>query len=653
MEKKVKYALLHCFRVMCILGLLTGCDIQKGDTDNNGEGADVPLIRGEWILYYTQQSDDSDALLDDQSDSADGIAYEEEDSVQWSIFTTIQQSGNEVTLLSSIDSIELGRGLVYPNGVIEWMWTVGGFQDTMYGSIDTLNLYGEESTDGDIKTWHADKIDGIGVVMPVDSDVVTAVDPGYLKIKNAGKFTPAPKRRESAGQERTDTYPGPDGAVIKCKCKPWSEIVIKNMDNTINLSDDYGVMYPGSIIQGKCLVEDGDFVPVGIERGNGTIYLTNLVKEPEAKYTKILTITPSGVNQAINDLLTENSISGTAAKIVFSVNQVYSNEHLMFALGLDAKYNDFGLNTTLNIDRQSTENHVIVNFSQVFYEVNFEIPTAHPEEVFVYDSLIEDAHNDIIPGNPPLVLSQVRYGRQVILLISSQLSASDVKASLQAAYSGKAGTGSAALSSDLTYQKVMEQSTIKYFARGGGAAAAAQPLKEAQPSELYQKVRDFLAGSADFSASNPGLPVAYTIKYLSDQTRVAMNMSALQYEQVDCAVVPQLHDWRFESRDTNYRLEVWVDGIKIWDKKCKRGGLRTYQIGLNNYIKDFNDHTLEYKLTNGDCGMCMADFRIYKDGLEVWHYDYNSKYCTPCGHKCTNRRFRINNSAGGSIIWVQ
>jgi len=615
--------------VLAVVLALTTCSILTDKEPDEGDVL-VPDVSGKWLLFVTN---DADAL------------------VEWSVPVTINQDRDRVTFISEEDGTTLATGAVTGDFRITWQWeggTAGGARSTS-GAIGALSMSGDPDSESEITSWRADKIDGDPVSPP--EGLLQGVDtPCYRELKAAGIFTVNAPRNGATGPTVTEEeqMTDPVGKMV-CTSTPWQETLQRTFDDATVLATNPNI-FAGSVIQGQPFRESGDFVPVTIARGGGTIQVKNLAFAPLSSYSDTLEeIEPTTVQQAVEDILSQNVV-GTVARGVYSYKQVYSQEDLYFRLGLDARYRTNELEAQLEINTSEKRNHILMSFTQVFYDVEFPAPE-HPEDFFAGGSsyTFKDEYDQIFEGNPPLYVSSVSYGRQIFFLASSVHSASDVEASLRIAAELKGAAGGE-VRTGLTCGEVMADTTVKYLVRGGAAGLALAPIDSATPEAMFDAIKSAIAdpAAADFSKSNPGIPVSFSLAYVLNNHPVTLNMTTIA-PRVDCSFVPnENHAWTFQAVNFNYQLRVYFDGNLINDSHAPWGGQTTYTVDLTDRMSGTADHVLEYELTNGDCFGTWAQFYLRKDGHIVMYYN-----CKPATWFCgmiSNRKYRMNNSAGGSVV---
>lgn len=428
---------------------------------------------------------------------------------------------------------------------------------------------------------------------------------------------------------------------VECVDRGMDEAKVQQLSDVACLLDTDQV-YPGSLLQGAHY-DGGSFAPVTIARAGGTITLSGLAFGGSATYdATVNTVSYANITNAIAGILSGNSIEGTVANATYRVDAVQSSNQWAFNLGTDVKFMSADLKASSETNNESSQNTVIMKFTQVFYTVSFEDPVLRTD-VFADKAAFDDPENQIGTGNPPLYVSNVKYGRQVFFVAKSSLGSNYVKAALSGAYSGAADV---TVTSGMSYKNIMSQTSITYIVRGGDAGLALAPINSASPDQMYDKIKEFLANrnAATFSSSNPGIPVAYTLRYLDDRT-VAMKGLTTSYDKHDCRTIPA-EDYQFSMKlsQIDDDVHVYLDSETAAMQKGYTNTI-TFEGDITSWLPDDNDHIIIIKVGNygGYNTSCVSVF--YRDGAEVWRDDYLPYGWRWTGY-CADIRVRVNRASG-------
>ena len=411
-----------------------------------------------------------------------------------------------------------------------------------------------------------------------------------------------------------------NGVTATCTTEGWGASEVRELSNVAGLDLNGASLYPGALLRGDAY-EQGDYVPVTVPRAPGTIYMTGLTLDKGAQYyADDVEMSGSKVNQAIQELITDYNVQGTTANASYQSEQAYSYEHLLFQLGIDARFGNKAMSTDLSIDSEKVRNYTFVKFTQVFYDIVFEDPEL-PTSVFRDGDQFADPENQIQAGRPPLYVSKVSYGRMVFFVAESTHEASEVEASLRAAVQGL--SGKAVLDSGLTHEQVMARTKVYYYVVGGAAGLALSPIDSATPGEMFSKVKAFIADrqSANFTAANPGAPIAYTLKYLKDRTPAKMSYNIV-YDKKDCSFdypTPVTPTYSFKLELSNIDGEAWV---RANDKQITNEYTSAFNKTLDSNLNKTGRTDIEIVLkrkdySNWGCGRVAMDWVLYKNGVKT------------------------------------
>jgi hypothetical protein len=464
------------------------------------------------------------------------------------------------------------------------------------------------------------------------------------RLRAGDEYTTAGQQSTNCSSGGSTVDCGPSGGhpgYVQCVDQEMSEGKMKALADVAVLGDTDQI-YPGALLQGNHF-DGGSFVPITIPRSGGTLTMSGLFGNAAQFSRTVANISNSTVSDTIISILSNNQIQGTAANASFRVDTAYSSKAWAFKLDTDVKFASADISAAVDTGNSKETNTVIMKFTQVFYTVSYQDPRLRTD-VFADGIFFDDPENQIGTGNPPLYVSNVKYGRQVFFVASSSLGSNYVTAALKGAYNGAA---SVSVESGMSYKDIMKNTSVSYIVRGGDAGLALAPLKNASPDEMYDKIKDVLAtrDAATWSAQNPGIPVAYTLRYLDDRT-VAMKGLATTYDQRDCrTIAAQAYQYRLEVDDIDDDVYVWVDAETDAMRKYYTNA-RSMRADLNPWIPaDNRDHTIIIKLGNGGCYGTSGTFRVYRDGALWSSYYYNPGGWQDCGWQ-VDLRYLMNPSTG-------
>lgn len=472
---------------------------------------------------------------------------------------------------------------------------------------------------------------------------------GAAKIFAAGEFDllpesePAPSSDEVVTNTETIEDDGPLKS-ITCTTQEWSASDVRKLTDRLAFGADVGIIYPGALIQGNSF-HNGTFTPISIPRSGGTITMEGVTLLPGSSYSRnVAEMSPSEVQDAVKSILESyDPAGGTVANYGDDFQQTYSYEHMLFTLGVDARYGIGEMEADLSIDTTKKTNYVFYKFQQKFYDVVYQTPEKSTSVFRDGGNFTEPDPNSpqIAPGNPPLYVSKVSYGRIVYFVAESQYNSQQIEATLRAAVDSKAVD--AELETGLTYEEVMKNTRITTFVLGGNAGDAVQNVKAGSAKDRFKAIGEFVGsyGNANFSAQNPAAPISYELRYLKNRQVAQMSYTTV-FDKSDCKTTLQFPEpppadrkmWiRFTDVDDTATLYYGSGNTKIHSFKCTGSGacnesstsrtaIHTWLTGKGYDLDDNHTFRLVLETGLGDGSVALnyyVDTTSNKAGTKSWY----------------------------------
>ena len=539
----------------------------------------------------------------------DSTDPDEEDPVQFAEFT----GNNEFRSLDAgVEDQLVARRVQEPD-----CGTLNAYDITTGTSLHSLNFNNDSILLGASQSC-ADLTGGVQHLCEAEGD---ALPLGHEEEKPNDDPDTQCQNPDGSARDCPDSPDSSHAGLVECSVQNWTETRQFSTQDLVALLD-IDAIYPGALLQGNSFA-GGNFTPITIPRSGGGFIIEGLSLGGSPKF-EVDEIRRSNVIGATQTLLSTTDILATAAQADFDVKQAYSAEQFALSIGINASVEGYPANISgkLNVSSDSFENTVVAQFTQVYYEISYDTPE-RSFSVFRDGEAFEDPDNQIGDGNPPLYVSSVKYGRQILFFLRSSYGYELVKAALEGAFSGDGATAKA--SAELDYRSIVQNSSVSYVVRGGPASTSLGPIDSASPEEMYDAIKKVIADSkaADFSLSSPGVPIAYTLKYLADN-KTAMTSYSSTYDRRDCRVYPP-HDFEYKLRVKNSSYHGWVN----LDKRDTFGGdgviagpytnKVSTTLDLDDFVADNQDHTLI--LSNySTCGVALnygiasGNWDLYVDG---------------------------------------
>lgn len=269
-------------------------------------------------------------------------------------------------------------------------------------------------------------------------------------------------------------------------------------------------VWPGALLQGKS-VAGGAFSMIPLPRGPGRIRLSGGFTS--GNLARDLPVTVDGDRVRI-DLLRSTGATDIATSSHFEL--VSARDFSEAAVKLGISYDGASMSASLRgaIRVETDQVMVVGRYTQVFYTASFE-PLALPgstdtrPHLFAPNVTLEDVKTYAQPGNPPLYVSEVAYGRIALVTFAAKGSVTEVEAAVKAAYSKVKGQ------LDVNTKNILNSMTISVIQIGNTGANMVNPVTVQDTETLRQALARFIDQGVRFNVqSNPGLPIQMTLKYV-------------------------------------------------------------------------------------------------------------------------------------------
>jgi len=326
-----------------------------------------------------------------------------------------------------------------------------------------------------------------------------------------------------------------------CTKTPYS--LATNPREVITMSGALGLLVPGKLLQGAPHVQ-GELRTLPIaERATVrlTISLNNLIGDA---YRQVNDPSDGTLKTAVNELIqaAETSNFEAGSSVSFQQATSYSFDQAALGMGLSVRYMGSSVKGSLQSKTSAEKLTITASFIQNAFTIGVDTP---PNAAgWFSDALTQERLQTYIssgamgPDNLPVYVSDVTYGRIIMISITSSASESDIKASLEASYNGGFWGGELDLSAER--QSVLKESEISIQQLGGPTEGAfklanvlLQQSGEAEPGDF---------GLAEFFAEDVSLttyvPISYTLRNLSDNSIAGVGETS-NYTLTECEPIPQ------------------------------------------------------------------------------------------------------------------
>lgn len=337
-----------------------------------------------------------------------------------------------------------------------------------------------------------------------------------------------------------------DSGDFRCVNTPIDEV--RQYDQLLGQLSVGDVLWPGSMLRGDS-VYSGRLTPIVLPRAPLT-FSVSLESLSGARSATLPSPSLSSYRDAIGDILAQDVTGATSARISAEIEEVASEEQLSVALGASVSAPLVGMvKGGFHFDDTTKRSRYIVKFFQLYYTVDVD-PPGLPHTFFAPPVTADDVAPTLSASSPPVYVSSIGYGRQVVFTFESDLSRSELKAALDFVYQGGAEISG---SVSLTHQEVLSHTSTTAFILGGDAGEAASAAIGS-----YDQLRQFIARGGNYSKDSPGAAIAYKLSYVRDHTPVQISYASM-YSQKTCERITQ-------------KLHVVVEKLKVDSAGSDLGG---------------------------------------------------------------------------------
>lgn len=353
------------------------------------------------------------------------------------------------------------------------------------------------------------------------------------------------------------------------------------------------VIYPGAMLKGES-IPTGEYI--GITGGRAPITLSVSLENLNGKpSTYVENPNINTVREGVKDMLQQGVTGSTAAKVNFTTEEVYSEEHLNIALGASYSKGKNSVSGSFNFSSSEKKYKYVIKYLQVYYTIDLTIEESeNPAKLFT------DVPN--LNSTSPVVVSSVKYGRMLLYTVETNSEFTDTQAAFNAAFNGGEVNGEGA------HKSFWESSTVKALIVGGSSGDAAQVVSG--PEGVYT----YITEGGEYSADSPGAPLGYTLRYIKKGFPVANVVLSSEYNIRTCYQAYQkfgiqLHGLNMVDSDGDLDIKLHGNMYAAIFQGGNRKGFVSYTRTTNNYISvsentfwsiPSDDDTLEVELYKPD-----------------------------------------------------
>jgi len=278
------------------------------------------------------------------------------------------------------------------------------------------------------------------------------------------------------------------------------------------------VIWPGAALQGNSIRKSSPN-PITAKRGPGAIVINNITgtsfssKEiPEMKL--------SAVVAAQNEIISAQS-SSFPAFFSIGIQKVRAREELQLNMQASASFFFASAAASFDLTEKEEVSRFLVTLHQSFYTMIFERPS-RPSDFWSSDVTADELATYVKPGNPPVYISQVNYGRIFYLLIESTSSSSELAAAISADFIY------GDVSASVHHVKDCKNLKIQAFAIGGNQEEAITSIFSGLTS-----LQSFLNSLKAGNQINLAVPLSYSVRTVNED-KLVRNGFATHYTYTEC-----------------------------------------------------------------------------------------------------------------------
>lgn len=319
------------------------------------------------------------------------------------------------------------------------------------------------------------------------------------------------------------------------------------------------VIYPGSLLRAESITE-GAYTPIiaprkpiliSISSTNINGLPTDTIHDPSRL---------SSAQEALQRLLSRELTGNGAAGHTKVVEKVYSYAQCKVALGANYSGGSFDVSSAFDYTNSSIKSRYMVKFFQQYYSISVDKP-AQPSDFFS-----ETPSPSILGSWSPVYVSSVKYGRVLLFLLESEKTESEMNAEVEASFNGLVASGG--VNASIHLERLQEKTTMKVFVVGGNA-------QDAVAINSPDDVENYITQGGNFSSQSPGVPIAYTLRFLKDNS-VAKVVQSSEYTVRSCEVIPATPfeitpsgDYAWPAQHVNGDGEYGGDGYPLITPKVR------------------------------------------------------------------------------------
>lgn len=275
------------------------------------------------------------------------------------------------------------------------------------------------------------------------------------------------------------------------------------------------ITYPGALLIGNQKLVEGRPDPLAVSRGPIEIVIdlpgldrdSNHLHIDDPSYGKVL----GGINTLLNNWLEKKGRDfAIPANMQYRKSILYDEKSMAMAFGCDVTYMKNKLGIDFNMIKEQKKSAYMIQFRQIFYTVSVNLPKA-PADFFGDSVTWEELSGKINASNPPVYVQNVQFGREVYMLLESDMSSQELESHLDSSLEFTNTTVSA--KADIKTKEINKGIKCTIMSYGGRPTMVNGSL---EGSEIISQINKLIGENTILSESNPAAPLVYTTAFLKD-----------------------------------------------------------------------------------------------------------------------------------------
>lgn len=221
----------------------------------------------------------------------------------------------------------------------------------------------------------------------------------------------------------------------------------------------------------------------------------------------------SAINTMVDDWIANCSNKYTVPSLIqYTASMVHSEAQIEAALNIGGPILEKYLGIDFDSVARKDKTCMVVAFKQIFYTVSAELPN-RPSDLFGDSVTFNELQQKGVSNQaPPMIVSNVSYGRTVYLKLETNSLDTEVEAAFNAMLKG------VDISANAKFKSIIENTTFTAVFLGGNNTANMKVV-----TQDFNKVMKQIEKNCEFRPDNPAYPLSYTNTFIKDNRIAAVH----------------------------------------------------------------------------------------------------------------------------------